>query len=126
MILAIGFVVWEMRVPDPILDISLFKSRVFSMAIGARFLSFLGGSAVFFLTPFYLIQGLGYEADRAALLMIPGPVCMAVFGADQRQAVGLDWHSLARGGWHGIVGVGHVRPIPAGYGLARVACHSSG
>ena len=79
-ILAIAFVIWEMRVPDPILDISLFKSRVFSMAIGARFLSFLGGSAVFFLTPFYLIQGLGYEADRAALLMIPGPVCMAVFG----------------------------------------------
>ncbi len=80
LILAIGFVVWEMRASDPILDISLFKSRVFSMAIGARFLSFLGGSAVFFLTPFYLIQGLGYEADRAALLMIPGPVCMAIVG----------------------------------------------
>ena len=123
LILAIGFVVWEMRVTDPILDISLFKSRVFSLAIGARFLSFLGGSAVFFLTPFYLIQGLGYEAERAALLMIPGPVCMAVFRADQRQAVGLDRHSLARRRRHGIVGVGDVRPLLAGYGLARVACH---
>ena len=80
LVLVIGFIVWEMRAEDPMLDMSLFRSRVFSLAIGARFLSFLGGSAVFFLMPFYLIQGLGYEANRAALLIIPGSVCMAVIG----------------------------------------------
>ena len=80
LVLVVGFIVWEMRAADPMLDMSLFRSRVFSLAISARFLSFLGGSAVFFLMPFYLIQGLGYEANRAALLIIPGSLCMAVIG----------------------------------------------
>jgi MFS family permease len=62
------------------LDLSLFKSRVFSLAIGARFISFLGGSAVFFLMPFYVIQGLGHSASHAAFLMIPGSISMIVIG----------------------------------------------
>ena len=78
--LFITFVWWELRAPAPILDMDLFRNRVFSMAIGARFLSFLAGSAVFFLMPFYLIQGLGYPASRAALLMVPGSVAMALLG----------------------------------------------
>ncbi|MCY4652275.1 MAG: MFS transporter, partial [Dehalococcoidia bacterium] len=77
-ILVAAFIIWEMRAPDPMLDLSLFSSRVFSLAISARFFSFLGGSAIFFLMPFYLIQGLGYPASRAALLMIPGSLCMAI------------------------------------------------
>jgi MFS family permease len=78
--LLVTFVWWELRAPDPILDMGLFRNRVFSMAIGARFLSFLAGSAVFFLMPFYLIQGLGYQASGAALLMVPGSVSMALLG----------------------------------------------
>ena len=62
------------------LDMSLFRNRVFSMSIGARFASFLGGSAVFFLMPFYLIQGLDYEARVAALLLVPGAASMAISG----------------------------------------------
>ena len=77
-ILVVAFIIWEMRVPEPMLDLSLFSSRVFSLAISARFLSFLGGSAIFFLMPFFLIQGLGYPASRAALFMIPGSLCMAI------------------------------------------------
>ncbi len=73
-----AFIIWELRVSDPMLDLSLFSSRVFSLAISARFVQFMGGSAIFFLMPFYLIQGLGYEASRAALLMIPGSLCMAI------------------------------------------------
>ncbi len=77
-VMVAAFIVWEMRVSDPMLDLSLFRSRVFSLAISARFISFMGGSAIFFLMPFYLIQGLGYEASRAALLMIPGSLCLAI------------------------------------------------
>ena len=77
-VLLAAFIIWELRVSDPMLDLSLFSSRVFSLAISARFVQFMGGSAIFFLMPFYLIQGLGYEASRAALLMIPGSLCMAI------------------------------------------------
>ena len=79
-VLLVGFIFWETRVSQPMLDLSLFRNRVFSMAIGARFTSFLGGSAIFFLMPFYLIQGLGYEARHAALLLMPGAAGMAIFG----------------------------------------------
>ena len=78
--LLVGFILWELRARDPMLDMSLFRNRVFSMAIGARFVSFLGGSAIFFLMPFYLIQVLGYEARHAAFLLVPGALGMAVLG----------------------------------------------
>ena len=77
-VLVIAFILWELRVSEPMLDLSLFRSRVFSLAISARFLSFMGGSAIFFLMPFYLIQGLGYPASQAALLLIPGSLCLAI------------------------------------------------
>ena len=79
-ILVAGFIVWERRTAEPMLDLSLFSNRVFSLAIGARFASFLGGSAIFFLMPFYLIQGLEYEARHAALILVPSALGMAVLG----------------------------------------------
>ena len=75
-----AFLWWERRVADPMLDPSLFKSRVFSLAVSARALSFLAGSSIFFLMPFYLVQVLGYPASRAGLLLVPGSIGMAVMG----------------------------------------------
>ncbi|MFQ5873949.1 MAG: MFS transporter, partial [Dehalococcoidia bacterium] len=77
-ILLAVFVWWQLRASDPMLDLSFFRSRVFSMGISARFLLFLGSSVVFFLMPFYLIQVLGYEAGVAGLLTVPWAVGMGV------------------------------------------------
>ena len=74
------FVWWELRVKDPMLDLSFFSNKVFSMGVSARFITFLGGTTVFFLMPFYLIQGLGYPANKAGLIMVPGSICTAVMG----------------------------------------------
>ena len=74
------FVWWELRVKDPMLDLSFFKNKVFSMGVSARFITFLGGTTVFFLMPFYLIQGLGYPASKAGLFLVPGSICTAVMG----------------------------------------------
>jgi EmrB/QacA subfamily drug resistance transporter len=79
-LLLIVFVQWERSVPDPMLDLGLFRSRLFSMGVSARFLSFLGSSATFFLMPFYLIQILDYPASHAGLLMVPGSISLAVMG----------------------------------------------
>ena len=79
-LLIVGFIMWELRVSDPMLDLNFFRSKVFSFGVSARFLSFLGGSSIFFLMPFYLVQGLGYEPSRAGLLMVPGAIAMAVVG----------------------------------------------
>jgi EmrB/QacA subfamily drug resistance transporter len=74
------FLWWERRATDPMLDLSLFRGKVFSMSVSARALSFLAGSSVFFLMPFYLMQVLGYSASRAGLLMVAGAVGMATMG----------------------------------------------
>ena len=74
------FIWWEGRATSPMLDLSFFKSKVFTLGVSARFLSFLGGSAVYFLMPFYLVQGLDFEPSKAGLLLVPGSVCIAIWG----------------------------------------------
>lgn len=74
------FVWWERRVESPMLDLSFFNSRVFTLGVAARFLSFLGMAAIFFLMPFYLVQGLQYDPARAGLLMAPGSIAIAIWG----------------------------------------------
>ena len=92
------FVWWERRTDYPLLDLSFFEIRVFSLGVSARFLSFMGGTAVFFLMPFYLIQGLGYPASAAGPLMVPGALCTALMGpvaGRLSDRLGTRWLSVA-------------------------------
>ena len=74
------FIWWEGKAEAPMLDLSFFRSKVFSLGVSARFLSFLAGSAVYFIMPFYLVQGLGLEPSKAGLLMVPGSIAIAIWG----------------------------------------------
>jgi MFS family permease len=54
--------------------------------------------------PFYLIQGLGYPASRAALLMVPGSISMALlapFAGRLSDRVGTRWPAAAGLGMSG-------------------------
>lgn len=75
-----GFIWWELRVSGPLLDLRLFQRRVFSLGVSAAFLTFLGSSAVLFLTPFYLQSVLGYSPQMAGLFVVPAALCIAVMG----------------------------------------------
>ena len=74
------FIAWQLRTRHPMLDLMLFKSKLFSMGASARFLNFLASSSVMFLMPFFIINVMGYSPARAGLLMAPGALCMAVIG----------------------------------------------
>jgi EmrB/QacA subfamily drug resistance transporter len=70
-LLAIAFVAWELRAPEPMLPMGLFKVRAFSAGNAAIFCTF--GSlfgAVFFFAQF-LQTGLGYGPLGAGLRLIP-------------------------------------------------------
>ncbi len=73
-----GFLWWQRRTPDPMLDLDFFQNRAFTMGMSARSVAFLGGSAVFFMMPFYLIQGLGIPAHKAGFILVPGALFVAV------------------------------------------------
>ncbi len=75
-----AFIWWQIRARYPMLDLSLFKSKLFSMGASARFLNFLASSSVAFLMPFFIINVMGYSPARAGLIMAPGALCMAVIG----------------------------------------------
>ncbi len=69
---------WERRAPSPVLDLSLFKNRVYNFSVLSAMLQALGLFAVNFLIVFYLQGVLGYDALTAALLLIPLPVVTSI------------------------------------------------
>jgi len=67
----IGFFMVERRVQYPIMELSLFKHRVFSLANGANLLMGLSTGAVTFLLIFFLQGPYGQSPFSAGVMMIP-------------------------------------------------------
>ena len=76
----IAFVWWEIRSPSPMLDMSLFRSRVFSIGIGTNFMSFLGITSSRFLMPFYLQAALGFTPALVGFALLPNAASRIVMG----------------------------------------------
>jgi EmrB/QacA subfamily drug resistance transporter len=72
------FLTLESRVPDPMLDLSLFHRPIFSAAVGSAILNYICVYSILFLMPFYLLQGRLLTPDRAGLILSAQPLIMAV------------------------------------------------
>ncbi len=72
------FIRIELRVPNPMLDLSLFSSRLFSSSVASAVFNYICVYSIMFLMPFYLIQGRQYSASQAGLLLSAMPITMAV------------------------------------------------
>jgi EmrB/QacA subfamily drug resistance transporter len=79
-VMLIVFFSWEKRAKNPVLDLSLFQSRVYNFSVLAAMLQSLAVFAVNFLIVFYLQGVRGYDPLTAALLLIPLPVVSAIVG----------------------------------------------
>ena len=75
-----AFIWWESRAPSPMLDLGLFRSRVFGIGISTNFMSFLGITSARFLLPFYLQAALGYTPALVGLVLLPNAVSRIVMG----------------------------------------------
>ena len=78
--LLVGFIWWGLRAEAPMLDLRLFRRRVFSMGVLARFISFLSVASVRFIMPFYLQGILGYKPSQVGLIMLPTAIAMTIMG----------------------------------------------
>jgi len=74
------FIALESRAEDPLLDLSVFKDRLFSSATLALFLIFLAAPPFILIMPFYLMHGLGLTPAHAGLLLAVHSVATIVFG----------------------------------------------
>lgn len=72
------FTVIQRQVPEPILDLSLFRIRTFWAANLANFLNFVSYSSLLVLMPFYLEEVLGLDPEHAGFLMSAIPLTVFV------------------------------------------------
>ena len=74
------FIWYESKTDAPLLDLSLFKDRVFSIGIGSNYVSFLGVSSFRFIIPFYLQAALNFTPAQVAYILIPNAVSRIILG----------------------------------------------
>jgi EmrB/QacA subfamily drug resistance transporter len=72
----LAFIVIEVRVAQPMIDLELFKSRLLSINLITGFLIFICLAGTTILMPFYLENALGYSTRQVGLLMAVVPVMM--------------------------------------------------
>lgn len=72
------FIRVELRVPDPMLDLSLFKIRLFSAANVSALINFMAQSAVYFLFPFYLLDMRLLAPQHAGMIIMVSPLVIFV------------------------------------------------
>ncbi|HEX2831578.1 MAG TPA: MFS transporter [Thermoanaerobaculia bacterium] len=77
-LLLAGFIVVERKKPAPMLDLTLFRNRVFSAATASALLNYVCTYAVLFVMPFLLIRGRGLDTQGAGLVLTAQPIVMAL------------------------------------------------
>jgi EmrB/QacA subfamily drug resistance transporter len=76
--LGAAFLIWESRTPHPMMPLSLFRSRVFSLVNVATLLLYGALSGVLFLLPYTLIGLRGYSALQAGAALLPLGILIGV------------------------------------------------
>ena len=130
LILALAFVYRERRVPEPMLDLSLFGRSRFSWGITSGLLAYLVMFGVLFLVPFYFERGLGLGAARAGVELMMMPLALGIVAPFAgRLADRLGARLLTVGGMSlvviGLFGFGALRPATPGF-LALLALIGAG
>ena len=79
-VLLAAFVWWESHTSSPMLDLALFRNRVFGIGISTNFMSFLGVTSARYLLPFYLQASLGFTPAIVGIVLLPNALNRIVMG----------------------------------------------
>ncbi|MGE5630827.1 MAG: MFS transporter [Caulobacteraceae bacterium] len=72
------FVMVEKRTKHPMVDLAMFRSRLFAMSNVSALINYMAQFSVTLLMPFYLQQLRGLSPSQAGLMLIPMPITMTV------------------------------------------------
>jgi EmrB/QacA subfamily drug resistance transporter len=81
LLIVLMFLRLENRLENPVLELRLFKSRIFTGSVIGSIANYSALTFSSFLLPFYLIQGLGRTHGAAGLIMSSQPLVMAIFAS---------------------------------------------
>jgi EmrB/QacA subfamily drug resistance transporter len=73
-----AFIIRELRTRYPMLDLTLFRDRVFSVATSLRLILGMGYYFSIFLLPLFTQNILGWDATQSGLILMPAGLAMAV------------------------------------------------
>ena len=104
------FVLIELRIQQPMIDLRLFKNKIFSISLITGFLTFFAIAGTIILIPFYLENVLGYNTRQIGLLLAAVPIAMGIvapiagslsdrFGSRPMAVIGL---SILLVGYYGL------------------------
>jgi MFS family permease len=77
--LFISFILTERKIENPLLDLGIFKSKLFTVSIVMALLNFTVAMFSSILLPFYLQDFKSYGPGAAGLIMMAYPVAMLIF-----------------------------------------------
>ena len=75
-----GFIYKEMLIEEPMIDLKLFRNKLFSSGVSAHFLFFAATSCSFFFMPFFLEIVVGYSPQQIGFIMGAGAISMSIAG----------------------------------------------
>lgn len=70
------FLFIEERSQYPMLDLNLFKNRIFSSSVTSAIFNFACSASITFLLPFYLIRGLDLSPTKSGFILMAQPLIM--------------------------------------------------
>jgi len=70
----IGFIVWELSIENPIVNLSILKYRSLSIAAVLTFITGMGMYTSIYLTPVVAQRLLGFTPTQSGLLLLPGSI----------------------------------------------------
>lgn len=100
------FLFRQTKIPFPLLDLTLFKDRVFSIAILTGLSSLVVWSAAGYLSGIYLQSVLGYDVFAAALMVLPGALVLTATCVGASRIVERFGRRTALVATHVLIGVG--------------------
>jgi EmrB/QacA subfamily drug resistance transporter len=77
LLLSIFFKLQQKR-DSPLLDLTLFQNRLFSVSVVSAFFNYVCIFSIMFLLPFYLLQGRELSPTQAGLILTAQPIIMAI------------------------------------------------
>lgn len=73
-----AFLLWESRCKDPVLDLTLFKDKKFTMPIVSMLINFVAVFMIALVGPFYFMGVMHFNALQVGLVLMIGPAIMVV------------------------------------------------
>ena len=70
----VGFVIWELAIDHPVVDLRVLKSKSLSVAAVLTFITGMGMFTSIFLTPVIAQRLLGFTPSETGLLLLPGAI----------------------------------------------------